>query len=142
MSLRILVTGATGQVGWQLQRTLAPLGEVIARTRSQLDLSNPEATAKYIRESAPDIVVNAAAYTAVDKAENRGVVSAIHEGDLVKKGALCVGILETDDCKATYEELKAKGVVFHSAPAERPYGIEAVMRDDSGNYFSVVQRPR
>jgi catechol 2,3-dioxygenase-like lactoylglutathione lyase family enzyme len=62
--------------------------------------------------------------------------------DLVKKGALCVGILETDDCKATYEELKAKGVVFHSAPAERPYGIEAVMRDDSGNYFSVVQRPR
>jgi catechol 2,3-dioxygenase-like lactoylglutathione lyase family enzyme len=61
---------------------------------------------------------------------------------LVEKGALCVGILETDDCKATYEELQAKGVVFHSAPAERPYGIEAVMRDDSGNYYSVVQRPR
>jgi hypothetical protein len=61
---------------------------------------------------------------------------------LVEKGALCVGILVTDDCKATYEELQAKGVVFHSAPAERPYGIEAVMRDDSGNYYSVVQRPR
>src|SRR5262245_58756799 len=46
--------------------------------------------------------------------------------DLVGKGALCVGILETDDCRATYEELKNKGVVFHSSPQERPYGIEAV----------------
>lgn len=62
--------------------------------------------------------------------------------ELVKKGALCVGILETDDCKATYEELSRKGVVFHAPPQERPYGIEAVMRDDSGNYFSVVERPR
>ena len=67
---------------------------------------------------------------------------AVALGDLVRKGALCVGVLETDDCRATYEELKAKGVVFHSSPQERPYGIEAVMRDDSGNYFSVVQRPR
>jgi catechol 2,3-dioxygenase-like lactoylglutathione lyase family enzyme len=62
--------------------------------------------------------------------------------DLVQKGALCIGILETDNCRATYDELKAKGVVFHSSPQERPYGVEAVMRDDSGNYFSVVQRPR
>src|SRR4029079_5611985 len=62
--------------------------------------------------------------------------------DLVGKGALCVGILETDACKATYEELSRKGVVFHSTPQQRPSGIEAVLRDDSGNYFSVVQRPR
>ena len=62
--------------------------------------------------------------------------------DLVKKGALGVGIFETDDCKATFEELKAKGVEFHGAPAQRPYGIEALMKDDSGNWFSMVQRPR
>ena len=62
--------------------------------------------------------------------------------DLVGKGALCVGVLETDDCKATYQELKGKGVAFHAAPQERPYGIEAVLRDDSGNYFSIVERPR
>jgi len=62
--------------------------------------------------------------------------------DLVGKGALCVGVLETDDCRATYEELKGKGVQFHAAPQERPYGVEAVLRDDSGNYFSVVERPR
>jgi len=62
--------------------------------------------------------------------------------DVVQKGALCVGVLETDDCRATYEELRKKGVEFHAPPAERPYGVEAVFRDDSGNYYSVVQRPR
>lgn len=62
--------------------------------------------------------------------------------EVVKKGALSVGVLETDDCRATYEELRSKGVEFHAAPQERPYGIEAVLRDDSGNYFSVVQRPK
>ena len=70
MSLRILITGATGQVGWQLQRTLAPLGEVVACTRSELDLASVEAAARYVRELNPDIVVNAAAHTAVDKAES------------------------------------------------------------------------
>ena len=70
MSLRLLITGATGQVGWQLQRTLAPLGEVIAYTRAQVDLADPDATVKVVHDLAPDIVVNAAAYTAVDKAES------------------------------------------------------------------------
>ncbi len=62
--------------------------------------------------------------------------------EVVKKGALCVGVLETDDCRATYEELRSKGVEFHAPPQERPYGVEAVFRDDSGNYYSVVERPR
>jgi dTDP-4-dehydrorhamnose reductase len=70
MSSRLLITGATGQIGWQLQRTLAPLGDVVACTRSQVDLADPEAVAKAVRQFAPDIVVNAAAYTAVDKAES------------------------------------------------------------------------
>lgn len=61
---------------------------------------------------------------------------------LIEKGALGVGVLETADCKATYEELKAKGVTFQGPPAERPYGIEAMLQDDSGNWFSMVQRPR
>ncbi len=46
MSLRLLITGANGQVGWHLQRTLAPLGEVTAFTREQLDLGDPEAVSR------------------------------------------------------------------------------------------------
>ena len=70
MSLRLLITGATGQIGWHLQRTLAPLGEVTALTRDQLDLSDLDAVTRAVREFEPDILVNAAAYTAVDKAES------------------------------------------------------------------------
>ncbi len=66
--------------------------------------------------------------------------SAASLRSLVEKGALGPGVLETDDCKATYEELKGKGVEFTSPPVERPYGIECLMRDNSGNWISVVQR--
>lgn len=59
--------------------------------------------------------------------------------ELVAKGALGTGVLTTDDCRKTYEELSARGVTFLSEPAERPYGIEAVFRDDSGNWFSLTQ---
>lgn len=61
---------------------------------------------------------------------------------LVAKGALGAGVLATDDCRRTYEELAARGVVFLQKPAERPYGVEAVLRDDSGNWFSLTQRLR
>ena len=59
---------------------------------------------------------------------------------LLEKGVLGGGVLETDDCRATCEELKARGVTIIQEPAERPYGIEAVFRDDSGNWFSLTQR--
>jgi catechol 2,3-dioxygenase-like lactoylglutathione lyase family enzyme len=61
---------------------------------------------------------------------------------LVEKGVLGVGVLETDDCRKTFAELTAKGVKFAGPPAERPYGIEALLRDNSGNWFSIVERPR
>jgi len=97
MSLRILVTGATGQVGWQLQRTLAPLGEVVARTHSELDLSVPEAAARYVHDLAPDIVVNAAAYTAVDKAESEHklaqTINAVTPGRIADEMARTGGLL-------------------------------------------------
>jgi catechol 2,3-dioxygenase-like lactoylglutathione lyase family enzyme len=59
--------------------------------------------------------------------------------ELVASGALGVGVMATDDCHRTYKELLAKGVTFLSEPAERPYGIEATMRDDSGNMISLTQ---
>ncbi len=70
MSLRLLITGCNGQVGWHLQRTLAPMGEVTAIDIEQVDLTDARAVSRTVREIAPDIVVNAAAYTAVDKAES------------------------------------------------------------------------
>ena len=47
--------------------------------------------------------------------------------------------LRVDDCRKTYEELSARGAEFQQEPADRPYGVEAVFRDDSGNWFSLTQ---
>ena len=66
---RIVLTGADGQVGWELRRTLAPLGQVLACTRHHLDLSEPRTLRYRLRVMKPDVIVNAAAYTAVDAAE-------------------------------------------------------------------------
>ncbi len=68
--MRLLITGANGQVGWHMQRSLATLGELTAIDIEQLDLTDVESVGKFIRDFKPDIVVNAAAYTAVDKAES------------------------------------------------------------------------
>jgi dTDP-4-dehydrorhamnose reductase len=66
----ILLVGKNGQVGWELQRTLATLGEVVAVDRNGMDLADPDSIRSAIRSARPDLIVNAAAYTAVDKAES------------------------------------------------------------------------
>lgn len=68
--MRILLTGANGQVGHALRATLAPLGVVTAVDREALDLGDPDAIRTLVRSVRPALVVNAAAYTAVDKAES------------------------------------------------------------------------
>ena len=73
--MKILLFGKGGQVGWELQRSLAPLGELIALGTGSQDLcgdfTNPEGIAQTVRIVKPDVIVNAAAYTAVDKAESQ-----------------------------------------------------------------------
>jgi catechol 2,3-dioxygenase-like lactoylglutathione lyase family enzyme len=59
---------------------------------------------------------------------------------LIEKGAMGGGVFGTEDCYKTYEELKSRGVEFLSPPAERFYGIEALFKDNSGNWFSLTQR--
>ena len=95
---RILVTGASGQVGEALNRTLAPLGEVIAPARTELDVADADSVRRAMRELRPRWVVNAAAYTAVDKAESEpelakainGVAPGIFGEEAKKIGAAVV----------------------------------------------------
>ncbi len=67
--MKILLLGRNGQVGWELERALAPLGELVATDRSAIDMARPDAVERAVRDARPDVVVNATAYTAVDRAE-------------------------------------------------------------------------
>lgn len=96
--MKILLIGKHGQVAWELQRTLAALGDVVAVGRSDLNFSDPAAVRGFVVETRPQIMVNAAAYTAVDKAETERElchqINAILPGVLAeeakKRGALLV----------------------------------------------------
>lgn len=91
--MRILLLGKDGQVGWELQRALAPLGQLVALGRREADLVNPESLRTCVREAQPDVIVNAAAYTAVDKAESdtevARQVNALAPGVLAEEAAAC-----------------------------------------------------
>lgn len=88
---RILLTGARGQVGWELRRTLSCLGEVVALDSRSMNLADADAVRQTVREMAPNIIVNPAAYTAVDKAENEPelahAVNAVAPGVLAEEAA-------------------------------------------------------
>ncbi len=91
--MKILLFGKGGQVGWELQRSLAPLGELVALSTDSRtlcgDFSNPEGIVETVRSVAPDIIVNAAAYTAVDKAESEQelcrIINAVTPGVLAEE---------------------------------------------------------
>ena len=74
--MRLVLLGKDGQVGWELQRALAPLGELVALGQDEADFTDVEAGVARVRAERPDVVVNAAAYTAVDKAESDAAAAA------------------------------------------------------------------
>ena len=84
--MRILLTGRNGQVGSELERALAALGEVVATDRETLDLADPSSIKAAVERAAPQVIVNAAAYTAVDKAQSERELAA-------KVNAIAPGIL-------------------------------------------------
>jgi dTDP-4-dehydrorhamnose reductase len=95
---RILLIGKIGQVGWELRRTLAPMGDITCVDFPDIDLTSGDSIRQWVRETRPDIVLNAAAYTAVDKAESEpdramkinGVAPGILAEEAKKLGALLV----------------------------------------------------
>jgi dTDP-4-dehydrorhamnose reductase len=96
--VKILLTGKTGQVGYELERSLQGLGEIIALNRSQMDLANLDQVREVIRSVKPSLIVNPAAYTAVDKAESEpelamrinGEAPAIMAEEVKKLGAAMI----------------------------------------------------
>jgi dTDP-4-dehydrorhamnose reductase len=94
---RILLTGANGQVGWELRRTLSCLGEVVALDSKAMNLADAVVVRQKVREIAPAIIVNPAAYTAVDKAETEvelaRAVNAIAPGILAEEARLLDALL-------------------------------------------------
>jgi dTDP-4-dehydrorhamnose reductase len=89
--MKILLTGKNGQLGFELQRALAPLGEVVAVGTQDCNLADADAVRDLVRRVAPDVIVNPAAYTAVDKAESDAAtaraVNAIAPAILGEEGA-------------------------------------------------------
>ncbi|MDD2988552.1 MAG: dTDP-4-dehydrorhamnose reductase [Zoogloea sp.] len=100
--MKILLFGKNGQVGWELQRSLAPLGEVVALDHDGApglsgDFASPDSLAATVRAVAPDLIVNAAAHTAVDKAESEPdfarALNALAPGVLAREAAACGALL-------------------------------------------------
>ncbi|MFZ9745574.1 MAG: dTDP-4-dehydrorhamnose reductase [Opitutaceae bacterium] len=95
---RLLLFGEQGQVAWELRRTLAPMAEVTCVGRAGADLADPAAIRRVIADAAPDVIVNAAAYTAVDKAETETALATrinadapgVMAAEAARRGALLV----------------------------------------------------
>jgi dTDP-4-dehydrorhamnose reductase len=118
--LKILLTGANGQVGWELRQTLAPVGEVVAVNRAQLDLQDASRIAAAVREAKPDVIVNAAAYTAVDKAESERdlafAVNAVAPGKLAEEAKRAGALLVHYSTDYVFDGAKAAPYVEDDEP--------------------------
>ena len=128
--MKILLLGKNGQVGWELQRSLAPLGEVISLDRNGLnqwcgDLSKPEQIYQTIIDIAPNVVVNASAYTAVDLAETeQDMANLINYVAVGKIAEACAQIKALLVHYSTDYVFDGEGVsVFNEADALKPLNI-------------------
>ncbi len=127
--MNILLFGKNGQVGWELQRALAPLGNVIAldsrSTRYYGNFNDPEGVAETVRAINPQIIVNAAAYTAVDKAESE------------QESAKCINTLAVSEIAKAAEEVGAWFIHYSTDYVFNGQGIMAWREEDATGPLSV-----
>jgi dTDP-4-dehydrorhamnose reductase len=133
--VRILLFGCSGQVGWELQRSLAPLGEVVAlgsagSERWRGDFRDTAGVAATVRELRPDAIVNAAAYTAVDRAESEPDVA--QQVNALAPGAIAAAAAEVGACMVHY----STDYVFDGS------GTQAWREDDSTAPLSAYGRTK
>lgn len=164
--MNILLLGKGGQVGWELQRALAPLGQVVAHDADTANFSQPDAVAALARQVRPDVIVNAAAHTAVDKAENEPelarLINAATPGALAgvarEQNALLVhystdyvfdgsGSVPRDESAATgplsvYGRTKLKGeqAIAHSGCRHLIFRTSWVYAARGGNFAKTMLR--
>ncbi len=123
--MRILLIGKNGQVGWELQRSLAPLGEVVAVDYPEIDLVDEANTRAWVRRVAPQVIINAAAYTAVDKAESEAelamAINGAAPGVLAEEAkALGAALIHFS---SDYVFDGAKGEPYRENDAPNPLGV-------------------
>lgn len=128
--MRILITGAHGQIGWEIAHQIAGLHEVIALSRRELDLTDAQAIRQTIRATHPDVIVNAAGYTAVDRAES--------EPDLAMAvNAAAVGVIGEEAGRAGAAVVHFSTDYVFDGSKSSPY-----LPDDQPNPQSVYGRSK
>jgi dTDP-4-dehydrorhamnose reductase len=117
---RILLIGKIGQVGWELRRTLAPMAELVCVDFPDIDLCSGDSIRKWVTESKPEIVVNAAAYTAVDKAESdedRAMkINGLAPGILAEAARKCGALMVHYSTDYVFDGTKTEPYVETDAP--------------------------
>jgi dTDP-4-dehydrorhamnose reductase len=143
--MKILLIGKNGQVGWELQRTLASLGEVVEIDYPDIDLSNEASTREWVRRTRPQVVVNAAAYTAVDKAESEAelamAINGTAPGVLAEEARAIDAVLIHYSSDYVFDG--TKGTAYVEDDATNPlsvYGLSKLAGDQNiqqvdGNYL-------
>lgn len=136
----LLVVGARGQVGYELVRELAPLGTVVAFTRAECDLGDPAVAAAAVRAARPSVVVNAAAYTAVDRAEQEPDAARLANAEA--PGAMAAAAAE---CGAPFVHYStdyvfdgAKDGPYAEADATNPLGVYGRTKLDGERAVAAV----
>ncbi|RPJ38339.1 MAG: NAD(P)-dependent oxidoreductase, partial [Chloroflexi bacterium] len=118
--MRILLLGSTGQVGWEAQRALAPLGEVIGLDYPDVDFTRPERLSRLVADLRPQVIYNAVAYTAVDKAESEPervrVINAAATGVLAEAAARLKAVLIHFSTDYIFDGTKGSPYVETDAP--------------------------